>query len=178
MARKLREVPHKVTNVERIPAKRYYDQAFFDLEREHFWPHVWQMAARLEEIPNLGDWVEYKILDKSVIVVRGKNGVQAFHNACRHRGVQLASGHGNCKTTGFICPFHGWRFSMDGDNTFVFGKGIFSEESLEQAELNLVPCRTELWGGCAFIKFDYDAPPLLDTMQPIADRLNVRNVDK
>jgi phenylpropionate dioxygenase-like ring-hydroxylating dioxygenase large terminal subunit len=174
----LREVPFKVTHPERIPAKRYYDKDFFELEREHFWPHVWQMACRLEEIPNLGDWVEYKILDKSVIVVRGKNGVQAFHNACRHRGVQLASGHGNCKSTGFICPFHGWRFSMDGENTFVFGKGIFSEEALDQAELNLVPCRTELWGGCAFINFDNDAPPLLDTMQPIADRLNVRNVDK
>ena len=63
------------------------------------------MACRLEEIPEVGDWVEYKNLDKSVIVVNTKNGIKAFHNACRHRGVQLASGHGNCKTAGFICPF-------------------------------------------------------------------------
>ena len=174
----LRAVPFKITNPELIPSKRYYDETFFELEREHLWPHVWQMACRLEEIPNLGDWIEYKILDKSVILVRGKKGVQAFHNACRHRGVQLATGHGNCKTSGFICPFHGWRFSMDGENTFVFGRGIFSEDVLDQAELNLVPCRVELWGGCAFINFDNDAPPLIDTMKPIADRLDVRNVDK
>ena len=175
---KLGGVPLRVENPERIPAKRYYDQEFFDLEREKLWPHVWQMAARLEEIPEVGDYVEYRILDKSVIVVRTKSGVKAFHNTCRHRGVQLVSGPGNCKTKGFICPFHGWRWNMEGDNTFVFGKQIFSEENLEKAELNLAPCRVELWGGCAFINFDDDAPNLLESLGPIADRLGIRNVDK
>jgi carnitine monooxygenase subunit len=178
MADKLKDVPFKVTNPERIPAKRYYDQAFFELEKEHLWPKVWQMACRLEEIPEVGDWVEYRILDKSVIVVRSKSGVKAFHNACRHRGVQLASGQGNCKTQGFICPFHGWRFNMDGENTFVFGRQIFSEENLEQAELNLVPCRVELWGGCAFINFDNDAAPLVECIKPAVEYLEPRNVDK
>jgi len=31
---------------------------------------VWQMACRLEEIPKPGDFVEYEILDQSIIVVR------------------------------------------------------------------------------------------------------------
>jgi hypothetical protein len=47
------------------------------------------MAARLDQIPEVGDWIEYKILDKSIVVVRSKSGVKAFHNACRHRGVRL-----------------------------------------------------------------------------------------
>ena len=174
----LRDVPFKVTNIERIPAKRYYDEGFFELEREHFWPYVWQMACRLEEIPEVGDWVEYKNLDKSVIVVRTKSGVKAFHNACRHRGVQLASGHGNCKTQGFICPFHGWRWNAEGENTFVYGRGIFSEANLDQTDINLIPCRVELWGGCAFINHDDDAPPLLDCIKPATKALDPRNVDK
>ena len=160
--KKLNDVPFRITDPERIPAKRYYDEQFFKLEQELLWPHVWQMACRLEQITEIGDYVEYRILDKSVIVVRTSSGVKAFHNACRHRGVELVSGHGNCKKQGFVCPFHGWRFNMDGESTFVFGKKIFSEKSLEQAELNLVPCRVELWGGCAFINFDDDAPSLLD----------------
>ena len=174
----LREVPFKITDPERIPAKRYYDEAFFKLEAEHLWPHVWQMACRLDEIPDVGDWVEYKILEKSVIVIRTKSGVKAFHNACRHRGVQLASGQGNCKTQGFICPFHGWRFNMDGDCTFVFGRQIFSEENLEKADLNLVPCRVETWGGCAFINFDDDAAPVVECFEPVTGYLEARNVDK
>ena len=174
----LEAVPLRVENPEAIPAKRYYDPKFFELEREKLWPHVWQMACRLEEIPDVGDYVEYRNLDKSVIVVRTKTGVKAFHNACRHRGVQLAAGRGNCKTKGFICPFHGWRWNMDGKNTFVFAREIFTPESLEQAELNLVPCRVEEWGGCAFINFDDDAPSYRDSLGPLAQKLEARNIDK
>src|SRR5262249_23243642 len=84
----------------------------------------------------------------------------------------------NCKTQGFICPFHGWRYDMDGKNTFVFHKQIFSEEQLEAAELNLVPIRCELWGGCAFINFDDDAAPLLECIKPFAEWHDPRAVDK
>jgi len=172
----LKEVPFRVTDPERIPAQRYYDEEFFKLERERLWPHVWQMACRLEEIPEVGDYVEYRILDKSVIVVRTKSDVKAFHNACRHRGVQLVSGSGNCRSKGFICPFHGWRWDGEGNNTFVFGKNIFSAAVIDQVELNLVPCRLELWGGSAFINFDDKAPSLLDSLGPVAKKLDDRRV--
>src|SRR5512139_483642 len=93
-------VPFQVVDPERIPTKRYYDEEFYRLECERLWPHVWQMACRLEQIPEVGDWIEYNNLGKSVIIVRTKSGVKAFHNACRHRGVQLTESgdHGNCKT--------------------------------------------------------------------------------
>jgi nitrite reductase/ring-hydroxylating ferredoxin subunit len=171
-------VPFAVTDPEMIPVERYYDEAFFKLENEKLWPHVWQMACRLEEIPEVGDYVEYSILEKSVIIVRTKTGVKALHNACRHRGVRLATGPGNCKTTGFICPFHGWRYNMDGANTFVFGKQVFNAALLEHAEIDLAPCRVEFWAGCAFINFDDSAPSLLDSLGPVVDRLNARKVDK
>jgi carnitine monooxygenase subunit len=174
------EIPFRVTDPERIPAKRYYDAAFAALENEKLWPHVWQMACRLEQVENVGDWVEYSNLGKSVIIVRTKDGVKAFHNACRHRGVPLASegGHGNCKTQGFICPFHGWRWNSEGQNTFVYGKHMFSEAQLDQADLALKPCRLETALGCAFINFDDAAPSLRDTMGPILDRMEAHGASK
>jgi phenylpropionate dioxygenase-like ring-hydroxylating dioxygenase large terminal subunit len=172
------EAPFKITDPERVPAKRYYDETFFQLENEFLWPRVWQMACRIEEIPEVGDWVEYRILDKSVIVVRARSGVKAFHNTCRHRGVQLASGHGSCEVQGFICPFHGWRWNIDGENTFVYGRQLFNPKVLEPEQINLKPCRVEFWGGCAFINFDDDAAPLLDCIAPVTKRLDPRNVDK
>lgn len=174
----LENVPLQVTHPERIPARRYYDAVFFELERERLWPKVWQMACRLEEIPQVGDYVEYRILEKSVIIVHTSSGVKAFHNACRHRGVELASGSGNCRAKGFICPFHGWRWNMDGENTFILGKEIFSKDNLEKSELNLAPCRIEFWGGSAFINFDDNALPLLETLGPVAKRLSDRNVEQ
>lgn len=174
----LDSVPFRVTDPERIPARRYYDQRFFELECERLWPRVWQMACRLEEIPKVGDWIEYRILDKSVIVVRSDTSVKAFHNSCRHRGVALVEGRGNCTGQGFVCPFHGWRYDLDGNNTFVFGRQLFSDRCLNRSELALVPCRVEIWGGCAFINFDDQAAPLIDSLGPVTQRLNARNVDK
>jgi phenylpropionate dioxygenase-like ring-hydroxylating dioxygenase large terminal subunit len=173
-----RPVPFTVENPERIPTPRYYDDEFYRLETERLWPHVWQMACRLEQLANVGDYVEYTILGKSVIVVQTKVGVKAFHNACRHRGVPFVGegDHGNCKTPGFICPFHGWRWNLEGENTFVYGRHMFSEEQLDQADLALRPCRVEIWGGMAFINFDDDAPSFRDTIGPVADRLEAHGV--
>jgi phenylpropionate dioxygenase-like ring-hydroxylating dioxygenase large terminal subunit len=175
--------PHRstafpITDPEAIPVERYYDEAFYKLECERLWPHVWQMACRLEQIPEVGDWVEYKNLDRSVLLVRTAQGVKAFHNACRHRGVQLASGHGNCQTQGFICPFHGWRWNMEGRNTFVYGRHMFSEDKLDPADLALAPCRVEVAAGCAFINFDHDAPSLRETIGPLIDRMEAHNFDR
>ena len=171
-------VPFQIVDPERIPTPRYYDEEFYRLETERLWPRVWQMACRLEQIPNVGDWIEYSNLGKSVIVARTKDGVKAYHNACRHRGVQLAKGHGSCEIQGFSCPFHGWRWNIDGKNTFVYGRHLFSEKQLDQADLDLPTCRVEFWGGCAFINWDDNAPSLRDSIGPLADRLDQYSVDK
>ena len=52
-------VPWAVQTADRIPKQRYYDPDFYALEAELFWPRVWQMACWLEEIPRVGDFVEY-----------------------------------------------------------------------------------------------------------------------
>ncbi|MCW1430652.1 aromatic ring-hydroxylating oxygenase subunit alpha [Novosphingobium sp. JCM 18896] len=172
--RALDRVPFCVTEPTRIPAQRYYDPEFFALENERLWPHVWQMACRLEEIPEVGDWVEYTVLQRSVVIVRTGEGIKAYHNACRHRGVKLANGSGNCAHRGLTCPFHGWRWNMDGENTFVFGRDIFREADLDPEDLRLVSCRVETWGGCAFINFDDDAAPLVETLGEVTARLDSR----
>ena len=181
----LRAVPFPVDDPERIPVQRYFDEEFYKLELEHLWPHVWQMACRLEQIPEVGDWVEYSNAGRAVLVVRTSSGVKAFHNACRHRGVPIAGGYGNeegkvasgnCAQTGFICPFHGWRWNIDGENTLVYGKHIFSERQLDPDDINLVPCRVETWAGCAWINHDNDAPPVRETLGPVADRLDAHGI--
>lgn len=171
------DVPHGITRADRIPKERYYDPEFFALEAEHLWPRVWQMACRLEEIPDPFDVVEYEILDQSVIVVRGADGgVQAFHNACRHRGVKLVEGRATCED-GFTCPFHGWCYGADGANTHVSMSRSFAADNLDAAEIDLTPVRCEVWGGCAWINLDDEAPPLRGCLEPAASILDAWQVD-
>ena len=165
-------VPFAIATPDRVPKERYYDPDFYRMENELLWPRVWQMACRLEEVPNPGDFAEYEILDQSVLVVRTEDmGVRAFDNACRHRGVRFAQGRGS-KPGGFVCPFHGWCYGTDGHNTRVTQASGFSEHNLEPAEINLSSVRCETWGGCAWINFDHDAPPLRECIEPFAGVLD------
>jgi phenylpropionate dioxygenase-like ring-hydroxylating dioxygenase large terminal subunit len=161
-------VPWAVERPDRIPKQRYYEPDFYAMEAELLWPRVWQMACRLEEIPEPGDYAEYEILDQSIVVVRtADGGVKAYENACRHRAVKLIEGHGT-STSGFVCPFHGWCYGLDGDNTYVHERQLFDEHVLAPDEIALAPVRCEVWGGCAWINLDPDAPPLRACQEPYA----------
>ncbi|HVW80269.1 MAG TPA: aromatic ring-hydroxylating dioxygenase subunit alpha [Mycobacteriales bacterium] len=162
---------------DRIRKERYYDAEFFALEADQLWPRVWQMACRLEEIPNPRDFATYEILDQSVIVVRQDDGsVRAFHNACRHRGVRLVAGHGT-STSGFTCPFHGWCYASDGANTFISRASTFSERNLEPSEVGLQEVRCETWGGCAWINLDPKAPDFRASIEPFATYMDAWQLD-
>jgi nitrite reductase/ring-hydroxylating ferredoxin subunit len=163
---------------DRIPVKRYYDPDFYAMECELLWPRVWQMACRLDEIPEPGDFVVYDNLGQSVIVVRvDASTVKAYHNACRHRGVALVVDRGHLQS-GFECPFHGWCFGLDGKSTYVFQPDTFSPENLDPVDLDLRTCRSEVWGGFAFINFDDDAPPLRPSIAPFASYHDARHIEK
>jgi phenylpropionate dioxygenase-like ring-hydroxylating dioxygenase large terminal subunit len=169
-------VPFAVEVPDRVPKARYLDPDFFALEAERLWPRVWQMACRLEEIPEPHDFAEYEFLDQSVVVVRTEDGgVQAFQNTCRHRGVRLAEGRGTCDG-GFTCPFHGWCYGADGRNTRIPSRKSFAEHNLQPGDIDLVPVRAETWGGCAWINLDADAPPLRESLEPAATALDAWKV--
>jgi phenylpropionate dioxygenase-like ring-hydroxylating dioxygenase large terminal subunit len=60
-----------------------------------------------------GDYVARNVAGIPLLAIRGLDGtVRAFRNACRHRGVQLASGQGCARA--LVCPYHGWAYSLDG----------------------------------------------------------------
>jgi phenylpropionate dioxygenase-like ring-hydroxylating dioxygenase large terminal subunit len=170
-------VPFAVELADRVPKERYFHPDFYAREAELLWPRVWQMACRLEEIPKPGDFVEYEFLDQSVIVLRTDDkGVRAFQNACRHRGVKVVEGRGT-RENGFVCPFHGWCYGLDGANTHIPRAKTFAEHNLAADDINLVPVRCELWGGCAWINLDDDAPPLRQSLEPAATMLDAWKVE-
>jgi phenylpropionate dioxygenase-like ring-hydroxylating dioxygenase large terminal subunit len=64
-------------------------------------------------LPEAGCYVAREAAGTPIVVVRGADGkVRAFRNACRHRGMQVASGSGCSKT--FVCRYHGWTYNLEG----------------------------------------------------------------
>jgi Rieske 2Fe-2S family protein len=97
------------------------------------------------------------------VVREAKDSIRAYHNACRHRGTRLARGRG--RVGSFICPFHGWRWNLDGSIRLVLDREEFVPRSDD--DLGLVQVRAEQWGGFVFINMDPNAPPLLEYLDPI-----------
>jgi phenylpropionate dioxygenase-like ring-hydroxylating dioxygenase large terminal subunit len=147
-----------------IPKARYLDPDFLKLELEKMFTRTWLMACRVEELPGVGCFVEYEIGSHSILIVReAKDSIRAYYNACRHRGTRLARGRG--RVGSIICPFHGWRWNLDGSIRLVLDREEFVPRSDD--DLGLVRVRAEQWGGFVFINMDPGAMPLLEYLDPI-----------
>lgn len=167
------KVPYPMTDSDFVPKERYYDRGFYELEKKHLWPRVWQMAARLEEVPNPGDYVEYEVAGNSILIVRqAGGGVKALHNACRHRATELAKGCGRLPGGQIVCPFHGWRWNLDGSPSLIFMQDTFNAATMKPEDLRLRECRTEVWAGMVWINMDPDARPLAEYLAPAQELLD------
>ncbi len=147
---------------------RYIDPDFTRLEYERLWSRVWQFAARLDELPGIGDYTRYDIGDQSVLLVRaGSDSVKAYYNACPHRGTELALGAG-CFEEGVIrCPFHGWRWDLHGRNEFVMERHEFRDGNLKDSDVALREVSVEIFAGFIFINFDRNPPSFAEFIAPV-----------
>ena len=160
-------VPFRVENELLIPAERYYDPEFFEAEKA-VWFHQWQHACHSSEIPRPGDFTEYKILDQSILVIRQQDGgVKAFQNACRHRGTALGCGTGTFRAGQVVCPFHGWRWNLEGKNTYIYARDAFREETVQQEDVDLPEIQTTERWGFVWINLDPDAPSFEESIHGI-----------
>jgi phenylpropionate dioxygenase-like ring-hydroxylating dioxygenase large terminal subunit len=149
-----------------VAVSRYLSQDFFDKEVRYLWPKVWQMACREEDIPEVGDYVIYEIVGKSLIVTRtAPEEFKAFYNTCLHRGRKLVTLNGS--RSEFKCPYHGITWTQDGklkENPIGW-----DFPQWEGRCMDLPQARTDRWGGFVFINMDVNAKPLSVYIKPMAD---------
>lgn len=143
--------------VDAVPRSRYTDPAFAAQEREAMWSRVWYLAARVEDVPEPGDFIVYDGPLTSVLVTRDDSGsLHAFHNSCPHRGMRLCDSEG---AVGKItCPFHAFRWNLDGTLDHVPSRWDFPQ--IKGDDLPLKRIRLSVWQGFVFVCHDDAAPPL------------------
>jgi choline monooxygenase len=148
-----------------VPAGRYSDQAFYDLEMKRLWRKTWLHAGHLSELPENGSYKLFEQLGLSIIISRGKDGeLRAFHNICRHRGsALLLEPKGTARR--FLCPYHSWGYAFDGKLVSVPEQQDFA--CLDKSERGLIPVRCETMRGMIYINMDMEAGPLADFIAPI-----------
>ena len=165
------------------PTEAFLSPAYARAERERLWPKVWQMAGRVEELPEVGSFITYDILDDSILIIRtAKDKLKAFHNVCPHRGRRLVStppgeNRASGKKQRFVCGFHGWTFDLDGKNVFVLDdqdwKGFLNEDRTRLSEV-----KVDTWGGWVFINMDPHCVSLREFLEPAASILDPFEFEK
>lgn len=86
----------------------------FELEMKYIFENNWVYLAHESQITEANDYFTTHIGRQPIFIARNKEGeLNAFINACSHRGAQLCRYKKGNKST-YTCPFHGWTFNNSG----------------------------------------------------------------
>jgi phenylpropionate dioxygenase-like ring-hydroxylating dioxygenase large terminal subunit len=153
-----------------VPAKPYYDPAYFEVERKAVFMRSWIQIGHVCELPDAGSFVrrDLEFAKASLLIVRGRDEkIRAFHNVCTHRGTQLVEEAAG-KQSKFSCPYHMWTFGADGA---LISAPDFDAFNLEKEDCALKQVLVQECAGLLFVNFDPDAPPLREWLGEYAERL-------
>lgn len=99
---------------DRVHRRVYTDPAIFELEMERIFGRCWMFLAHESQVRKPGDFVLTRLGREDVIVSRDAGGaLHGLVNRCAHRGARLCSVDAG-STESFICPYHAWRYGLDG----------------------------------------------------------------
>jgi len=159
-----------------IGVDAYISPEYVREERDKLWRKAWLQAGRLEDLPEVGSFITFDILDDSIIVVRNADGLKAFWNVCPHRGRKLvdvpkgkrnAAGH----KSKFVCGFHAWTFELDGKCSFIQHEADW-QGALNEERTSLGPVKVDTWGGWVWINMDPGSDSLAEWLDPAAAALD------
>jgi phenylpropionate dioxygenase-like ring-hydroxylating dioxygenase large terminal subunit len=152
-----------------IGAEAYISEDYARTEVDRLWRKTWQIACRVEELADVGDYVVYDICDDTILITRSApDQISAFYNVCAHRGKRLANGCGHTKQ--FRCSYHAWRYDLAGKNTFVLDREDWGD-ALKQERLDLPSVKVGVRGGFVWINMDPDSMPLEEYLKPAGELL-------
>ncbi|MEO0409822.1 MAG: aromatic ring-hydroxylating dioxygenase subunit alpha, partial [Cyanobacteria bacterium P01_A01_bin.135] len=162
-----------------LPAEAYGSDRYFEQEQKTVFARTWVCVGVASDVPNPGDVYPTEVAGMPIVLVRDgrrtpgeQTTLRAFHNICRHRGLQLVNKP--CNVQGNLrCPYHSWTYKLDGTlrNTPHFG-GYHQSSYIgfDRTSKGLLPIRCEQWLDLVFVNLSGDAPPLAEYLQPARDR--------
>ena len=164
------------SDTSRIPFWAYTRPDLYQRELERlFYRGHWCYVGLEAEIPQPGDFRRSVVGERSVIMVRDNDGnIHVVENVCAHRGMRFCrERHG--RSQDFLCPYHQWNYSLQGDLQGVpFRRGVKQEgqvqggmpKDFKPEEHGLTKLKVARRGGVVFASFDHAVESLEDYLGP------------
>lgn len=134
-----------------LPIKAFTCPERFARERRAIFGRSPMFIGMSSELPTPGSFFTRDIVDTPFLAVRDREGqVRLYLNACRHRGVKVATEtYGT--TSRLVCPFHAWSYTLEGQLVGVPEPEGFTDMDRKSHALIALPV-AEKYGmifGCA-----------------------------
>ncbi|NKB60440.1 MAG: Rieske 2Fe-2S domain-containing protein [Alphaproteobacteria bacterium] len=151
-----------------MPPWVYTSDEFYRREVDRIFMKVWNFMGHIDQVSKSGDYVALEFAGVPFIICRDEAGtLRAFANSCRHRGSKVAIGSGNTKE--FMCPYHGWCYSLKGALTATVD--MDATKNFQQSDYGLIPINVDTWGGFIFVNFDPSCESLQSYLGDLPDNL-------
>lgn len=156
-----------------LPNAAYTSPDYLRDELRVLYAQDWVCVGVGAQIAGPGDVRPTTVGGQPILLVRTARGeLRAFHNVCRHRGMQLVA-EPQCKRSVLVCPYHAWTYTLEGElrRTPHFGGHDCDDAAgFDRAEYPLQPVRLEVWNDLLFVNLSGDAPDLAMTLAPLTER--------
>jgi glycine betaine catabolism A len=143
---------------EGLPARAYYDPAWFAAEQKAIWARNWVYAGRKSDLA-FGTMRRLLVAGVNVILCRDPGGaITAFHNTCRHRGAEICAADVQPMGKLITCPYHAWSYTTSG--RLVSTAHATPTDDFVAADHGLFPVAVQDWNGCMFLCLSANPPDL------------------
>lgn len=146
-------------------------------EIERIFSSRWLAVDHVSRFPDTGSYTTVDVGTSSLLLMRGENRIQAYHNFCRHRGFKLVEEPCG-KRKNIVCPYHSWVYSCSGE--LKKHSGTFPPERFDLAANGLLAVATEVRFGIVFVCFDEmptDLDEALGDFGMFADRYELESLE-
>jgi choline monooxygenase len=150
-----------------IPSPWYFDARIARLENERVFAHAWQVAGRVDQVREKGQFFTAELGDEPIVVTRGEDGkLRAFYNVCRHHAAAVVTEAQGCAKQ-FRCPYHGWTYGNDGAL-----KGMVEFDGVcdfDRTKNGLVPVALDTWENFVFVNLDGEGGSLKEFLAGVPE---------
>lgn len=142
-----------------LPYSLYLEPTRAPQEAAAIFASSWQFVCHASDLPAPGTAARFDCAGRSAVVLRTRSGeLQAFRNACRHRGARLVEGDAHtglafCVDGRLRCPYHGWTYDEAGA-LVARPEGQHYDDGFDPAQHALIPAHVAQWRGLVFVAFE------------------------
>ena len=165
---------HPESGTARIKRLANISPEIFDMEMRYIFEANWVYLCHDSQLSKPGDFFTTTMGRQPVVVIRNNAGkVNAFLNACTHKGSTLCRTQTGSKPNGFACQYHDWCFDLDGRLQYVPRRDKGYPAGFDLNQHNLVPARVESYGGFIFGSLNADVPTLREHLGDLTEVIDM-----